>query len=113
MEERWEDTRTRVLERDQHRCSGRFLGGECSAVLDVHHIVPRSEGGTDELDNLLTLCHKHHPMLEAIRRAIRSRRDEWEWKRCPHRPGTHRYGKQECERQLNWRTWRRKWREAA
>ena len=103
------DTRTRVLERDQHRCSGRFLGGECSAVLDVHHIVPRREGGTDADDNLLTLCHRHHPMLEAIRRAILGRREPI-WKPCPHKPGTHRYpeGKAACERVINWRRWRQK-----
>ena len=99
MEERWEDTRTRVLERDQHRCSGRFLGGGCSAVLDVHHIVPRSEGGTDEDDNLLTLCHRHHPMLESIRRAILKNRIP-SWKRCTH---YHPYeqGRRLCEARLN------------
>jgi len=93
------DTRARVLERDQHRCSGRFLGGECSAVLDVHHILPRSEGGTDEPENLLTLCHSHHPMLEAIRRAILSRRKP-AWRTCPH---NHRYdhARRMCEERLN------------
>lgn len=108
------DIRDRVLERDQRRCSGRFLGGECSTVLDVHHILPRIEGGTDDLDNLLTLCHRHHPMLEAIRRAVLSRREP-EWKHCPHKPGTHRYAgaKDACEHRLNWHRWERKWREAA
>lgn len=92
------DTRLRVLERDQHRCSGRFLGGQCSAVLDVHHIVPRGEGGTDADDNLLTLCHRHHPMLEAIRRAILHRRPAR--KTCPH---NHRYdyARRLCEERLN------------
>lgn len=99
MQERWDHIRDRVLERDQHRCSGRFLGGECSAVLDVHHIVSRREGGTDALDNLLTLCHRHHPMLESIRRAILSRRKPV-WKKCPH---YHRYddARRLCEERLN------------
>ena len=98
MEERWEHIRDRVLERDQHRCSGRFLGGECSAVLDVHHIVSRREGGTDDDDNLLTLCHRHHPMLESIRRAILKRRPRW--KKCNH---DHRYdhARRMCEERLN------------
>ena len=93
------DIRDRVLARDGWRCSGRFLGGECSAVLDVHHILPREEGGTDEASNLMTLCHKHHPMLEAMRRAILKRRP-LAWKTCPHH---HPYpgGKEECERRLN------------
>jgi hypothetical protein len=28
--------------------------------VDVHHIVPRSEGGRNEPANLLTLCGAHH-----------------------------------------------------
>jgi 5-methylcytosine-specific restriction endonuclease McrA len=31
-----------------------------SRELHVHHIVPRSEGGTDALSNLVTLCHVCH-----------------------------------------------------
>jgi len=26
----------------------------------VHHIVPRIQGGSHDLENLLTLCRKHH-----------------------------------------------------
>jgi HNH endonuclease len=90
-------TRQKVLQRDGFRCSGRFLGGECSAVLDVHHILPREEGGSDALANLMTLCHAHHPMLEAIRKAILRRRAP---KRCGH---NHRYpwAREACERRLN------------
>jgi len=93
------DIRERVLARDGHRCSGRFLGGECSAVLDVHHIKPPKEGGSDALGNLMTLCHKHHPMLESLRRAILKRKPS-AWRTCPHH---HPYpgGKEECERRLN------------
>ena len=97
----WPDLRVRVLERDGHRCTiGWLLGGECEETLDVDHLVPRSEGGPDDEDNLITVCHRHHPMREAIRRELMRRRG---WKRCPHRPGTHRYpeGKAACERQLN------------
>jgi 5-methylcytosine-specific restriction endonuclease McrA len=90
--------RARVLEREQHRCSGRFLGGECSASLHVHHIIPRNEGGTDELDNLMVLCSRHHPMLESIRRQILRRRAQP--RRCNHE---HRYSwaRAACERRLN------------
>lgn len=99
--ETWDEIRARVLARDSG-CSGRFLGGECSAVLDVHHILPREEGGSNEDSNLMVLCHRHHPMLEALRRAILKRRPDRP-KRCPHPPGSHRYpgAREACEQHLN------------
>lgn len=46
--------------RDGHQC--RVCKGEDH--LQVHHVKPRSEGGTDKLSNLMTLCkechQKHH-----------------------------------------------------
>lgn len=95
--DRWENIRARVIARDGG-CSGRFLGGACSEIIDVHHILPREEGGTDEMDNLMALCHAHHPMLEALRRSILRRRPSH--RRCRHRhvyPGA----REECERRLN------------
>jgi 5-methylcytosine-specific restriction endonuclease McrA len=97
----WSDLRARVLERDGRRCTvGWLLGGRCARTLDIHHIVPRKEGGANDEDNLMTACHHHHPQVEAIRREIMRRRG---WRRCPHRPGTHRYpeGNEACERRLN------------
>lgn len=51
---RWE-----VLARDNWTCCscGRSTR-EDGVVLHVDHIVPRSKGGTDEIDNLQTLCSK-------------------------------------------------------
>jgi hypothetical protein len=96
MHETWESIRERIIARDRG-CSGRFLGGRCSAVIDVHHITPREEGGTDEDENLMALCHTHHPQLESLRREILRRRAP---KRCNH---DHRYpwAREECERRLN------------
>lgn len=52
-----ESLRHEVFKRDGYRCV------ECGATnrettLHVDHIIPKSEGGTDELDNLQTLCEK-------------------------------------------------------
>jgi hypothetical protein len=49
-----------VLRRDGHcRC------GECDLRygLHVHHLRPRSWGGTDEVSNLATVASVHHPVL--------------------------------------------------
>jgi 5-methylcytosine-specific restriction endonuclease McrA len=51
-------TRRKVLHRDQGRC--RAPGCQCHSNLDVHHVIHREHGGTNELDNLLTLCEAHH-----------------------------------------------------
>jgi len=50
--------RRATLQRDQHKC--RAPGCTNTLFLDVHHIVPRCEGGPNQLDNLVTLCGVHH-----------------------------------------------------
>lgn len=71
----WSSTREQVLQRDGYRCVS------CSSPLkssdaDIHHLLPRSMGGNDELANLVTLCDgchaTHHPTLAGglARRAI-------------------------------------------
>jgi len=43
-----------VLARDGYRCSIRGCGN--TQFLEVHHIRPRSEGGSNKLDNLAAIC---------------------------------------------------------
>ena len=54
--------RAKVRDRDQ--CQ---VCGEVPPVpygrLEVHHIVPRAEGGRDKLENLVTLCDLCHAVL--------------------------------------------------
>jgi RuvA, C-terminal domain/HNH endonuclease len=50
--------RRAVLTRDQRRC--RVPGCTHATFVDVHHIVPRSEGGPNQATNLVTLCGAHH-----------------------------------------------------
>jgi hypothetical protein len=38
-------------------------GCNCRRNLHIHHIIPRSHGGSDEPENKLTLCEKHHLRL--------------------------------------------------
>lgn len=38
-----------------------ILCEECGSVaVDIHHIVKRSQGGSDEPENLIALCRKCH-----------------------------------------------------
>ncbi len=54
----WEHHRDIVLERDDHECQEG--DGYCRGPLQIHHRTPLSYGGTNDLDNLLTLCFYHH-----------------------------------------------------
>ena len=54
-------TRRQVLARDRHRC--RRKGCEHTRFLEVHHIVPRSRGGRNDNENLITLCSGCHGLL--------------------------------------------------
>jgi hypothetical protein len=47
----------RVLERDGYRCK---VPGCSRAAAHAHHIVLRSQGGTDDPSNLISLCAAHH-----------------------------------------------------
>lgn len=55
-----EPTRRKVLRRDHGRCR---VPGCRSQNVDVHHIVPRAEGGTHEPSALCCLCEGHHLAL--------------------------------------------------
>lgn len=58
----FENTKAYVLSRDNHKC---FFGDKCSDKLHVHHIKFRSKGGSDNPNNLITLCEKHHKQVHA------------------------------------------------
>lgn len=55
----WAGIRKAVLLRDLYRCA------VCQRIVDgreaqVDHRIPLADGGTDDLDNLQTLCLAHH-----------------------------------------------------
>jgi putative transposon-encoded protein len=50
-----------VLNRDYYHCK------KCDGYGDnVHHIIPRSKGGSDEMNNLMTLCKKCHMKIHGM-----------------------------------------------
>ena len=50
--------RRKVFMRDGHRCQG--SGCRSTRFLEVHHRLPRAHGGSDQPDNLVTLCSRCH-----------------------------------------------------
>ena len=50
--------RRAVLARDRTSC--RVPGCKNTQFVDVHHLQPRSEGGKNTIENLITLCTAHH-----------------------------------------------------
>jgi len=53
--------RRAVLARGGHRCQVRGCGR--TQNLEIHHIRPRSEGGSNKPDNLAVVCGLCHPLL--------------------------------------------------
>jgi hypothetical protein len=56
--------RREVLERDGHRC--RVPGCGSTHFLSVHHIEPRSAGGSNAPENLVTLCASCHRAIHEM-----------------------------------------------
>lgn len=61
-----EITRREVMERDRWRCRWRGCGWSKDLYdrdpryLEIHHITHHAAGGSNEADNLVTLCNLHH-----------------------------------------------------
>jgi 5-methylcytosine-specific restriction endonuclease McrA len=65
----WQRIRKTVRQRDGNCCRSCGTSGEW-AKLSVHHLLPASLGGTDDMDNLLTLCHRCHAAHERAARTL-------------------------------------------
>ncbi len=52
---------TKIRKLDGHKC--RVWGCGSPDDLEVHHIIPRSQGGSNKSWNLITLCNKHHRLV--------------------------------------------------
>lgn len=70
----WRRLRQQVLLRDKYTCQGVNNGKKCGKIsthMEVDHIKPRNQGGTDELGNLQTLCPLCHLMKTSGEAATR------------------------------------------
>lgn len=72
----WDKAQKAARRRDSNQCRARLQNGRrCSATegIHVHHRKPLRGGGAPfELDNLITLCKRHHDEAD---RAYRQRRE--------------------------------------
>lgn len=68
----WDRLRELVLTRDCGLCQACKRAGRVTVAREVDHILPKSRGGTDALDNLQALCspcHQVKTLAETGRRA--------------------------------------------
>ena len=62
-------TKTKIKQREKYRCQmcgdyqGKIYDSGVIVVVQAHHIIPKSEGGTNLPDNLITLCDFCHDVV--------------------------------------------------
>lgn len=74
-----------VFKRDQGRCTHVDLSGKrCNQDhwIQIHHILPVSLGGSNEPENLTTLCSYHHDLVHQLSFDIEG---QMNWLRSPSR----------------------------
>ena len=56
----WKTANILALRRDDCHCRVCGESYHRENPVEVHHIIPRKDGGTHNLKNLITLCERHH-----------------------------------------------------
>lgn len=61
----WKSLSDRTKKRDHWECQrcGDLGGPEGDSTLHAHHILPKSKGGEDQIENLITVCHGCHEQI--------------------------------------------------
>ncbi len=61
---RWRKVRNLVMARNPF-CEQCKSEGRYTLATEIHHIKPLAEGGTNDLDNLMSLCRSCHAKIHA------------------------------------------------
>jgi 5-methylcytosine-specific restriction protein A len=61
----WEKRRAIVLARDNYLCKECLKHNLYTPATEVDHRIPKTKGGTDDLDNLQALCNSCHKIKTA------------------------------------------------
>lgn len=83
-----DSVRVEVLERDNFRCRccdwspSRRKDEDPRTLLELHHIKYHVEGGSNEPDNLITLCNIHHDDVHRKKLSKKSAFFKWLKKNC-------------------------------
>lgn len=56
----WQRLRAAALARDHHLCQPCLRGGRITPAREVDHIIPKSQGGADDLDAIQSICTACH-----------------------------------------------------
>jgi 5-methylcytosine-specific restriction protein A len=67
----WTKRRARILLRDCGLCQVCKRDGRVTVATEVDHRVPKSQGGTDEDDNLQSICNPCHKTKTGAEKASR------------------------------------------
>lgn len=59
---RWGKLRAQVLRRDDHLCQPCLIRGNVTTATEVDHIIPKAQDGTDDFDNLQSICTECHKL---------------------------------------------------
>jgi hypothetical protein len=68
----WDDLSRQTYARDNYTCQG---CGATGVILNAHHKTPRSKGGPDTLDNLISYCNACHEVPHPHLRRQRESRE--------------------------------------
>lgn len=63
---KWRKIRKAALYRDMGLCVHCRSRGDITVATEVDHIVRKADGGTDDLDNLQSLCRPCHEAKTAV-----------------------------------------------
>lgn len=56
----WRKKRKRVLKRDSHHCRLNYVGICIGIATEVDHIIPVTQNGSDDMENLQAVCGPCH-----------------------------------------------------
>lgn len=65
----WVKTRSLILRRDGYLCQPCLMLGRPTQATEVDHVVPKANGGSDEWDNLQSICRECHSTKTSLESA--------------------------------------------